>query len=273
MSTTKPLLEQLAAQLANTLSAWVDEHLRLELTVRPDSEFGLTALVDLALLCSASERKSPDSVGNLASRVRNLLTHVASPGLELPSPPAWGRHFAAVALDTSSERHRLADHRYRSMIDRCAALMISLGPRWRSEEVAYARFRLFAEPLPPLRKVPIDGGIHSLYELTHLVFYATDFGSQPLPERNSVLGSTAWIEDFFLAGNCYDIGLELLLSRVYMSGKLRPATRARAAAAIERWCDPILIEHRSEKSMCASYHPMMLTVLAIETLFAPEGAR
>ena len=90
-------------------------------------------------------------------------------------------------LDPICEGERVKQTPVGDLVARSGEIVLSLGPPWRAEEVAYVRACLDpTRPLPPLRRVPYDGTLQSIYELTHVVFYATDLADRrltPAPPR------------------------------------------------------------------------------------------
>lgn len=252
------------------------------LTEDPTSEPALTALADLALIASVIENQAPSDAGRaLVDSLRAVLFQPARrPGDGTPGPEQWALHAARVWLDPICEGERVKQTPVGDLVARSGEIVLSLGPPWRAEEVAYVRACLDpTRPLPPLRRVPYDGTLQSIYELTHVVFYATDFGRSPVDARAAE--ETATIAEVIARGfaewlsrpeaetlpevhGWYDAGLELVLALRFLRGGW--------SADATRWLETIIpahseqalqvLRHRPDRFL-SLYHPMAMAAMAL----------
>lgn len=261
-------LASLAEALIREVAGNIEVLLTL-LTSDPSAEPTLTALADLALCASILERDhSASSVCLLACTIRSVLDApiLGTIGLS-PGPEAWALHAARSWLDPAIERQRLHDNRIHNLLAESERVVLALGPSWRPEEVAHVAARLTGSNLPALRAVRVDSSVMSLYELAHVVFYATDFGavmvSSPLAAE---LAATAMrrAEELSAAVWGYDVGVELILAARFLSGQWPPEATAWIGTLMPEWARIALTTlHEQPEQFLRLYHSMILTALAV----------
>jgi hypothetical protein len=263
------LAESLVTELARNVKV-----LSTLLTNDPRSESGLTALADLALLASVLARDHPGSNPEpLADAVRYVLAVLAPrPGGASPGPEEWALHAAQVWLDADIERQRLHNRHICELVAESKWAVLALGPPWRPEEIAYVDACFTGSSLPALRAVKVDTSIISLYELTHVAFYATDFGAVPAqgPLAAQLAATAAKVAGEIASTDWgWDVGVELILAARFLSG--------RWPAEADVWIGTLMPERtrlaisalrgRPEQFM-SLYHAMGITALALAQVAA-----
>ncbi len=258
----------LAESLITELAGNVEVLLTL-LTNDPRFEPGLTALADIALFASILERDYPESGSTvLAAAVRSVL---AAPALRVgaanPGPEEWALHAARVWLDPAMEQQRLHDQHILDLVVESERAVFALGPPWRPEEIAHVSAHLTGSALPALRAVKVEASVMSLYELTHVAFYATDFGAVPASGPLAAeLGATAARVADELASTewGYDVGVELVLAARFLSGQWQPEAEVWTGIVMPQWASIARSALRGHpEQFLVLYHPMMVTALAV----------
>jgi hypothetical protein len=251
------------------------EALSVLLARNPKSEQGLTALADFALIASILKRKRlARGAGLLAQAVGTELLARALQASASPGPEEWAVHVASAWLNPRAERLRLRDPLLSALVAKSEQIVLSLGPRWRPEEVRYVAACLHGSSLPALRPVRLDSAT-SPYELTHVAFYATDFGSVPASpdhladEMAAVAARLAGELSGF--GQYYDLGLELILAARFLSTRWPAEAGEWVTKSVPQWSSVALSTlRRHPEQFLALYHPMLLTALATAQ-FAADG--
>lgn len=264
--TPAELAEAVVAELARGTNVLVEA-----LTDDPRSEAALTALADLSLLGAVLERHSEGtSISILARSLRGILAKSSvCDGPLPPGPEAWALHACRAWLDPAAERRRLEDRQSREIVDGSRRVVLTLGPNWRPEEVAYVAACLNGSDLPALRPVKSDVTARSaMYELAHIAFYATDFGAAPAARgsiaANLVATAAGVIGQLEKTASNWDVGVELILAARYLSGHWPKEANAWIRSLIPNWLSVALSSLRDgPERFLGVYHAAAVSALAL----------
>lgn len=246
------------------------------LTNNSRSEAGLTAIADLAIITSILKRDHPgiDSF-ELADAILALLENpVLRPRFENPGPEEWALHVARVCLNIDKERERLSSSMIIKLIEDSKRVVLSLGPPWRLDEVAYVETCVTGSDLPKLRTISIGAYNISLYELTHNALYATDFGRVSIEGAiTNQLASTATeaLSGLVDTEEDWDLGTELLLAVKFLTGKWPIGADVWLEKLMPKWSQNAVSKLHSHPDLFMSlYHQMSITALTFSQ-YAKNG--
>lgn len=201
----------------------------------------------------------------LGSELRSVIVAAQSRVTTVPGPEVWAMHAARAWIEPDAERDRLRDSRLRTRVDVSRRRVRQLGPAWRAEEIAHVSERVFGSPLPGFRVVTVDGSMTSLYELTHVAMYSTDFGAVRISNPPSDVSTVAVASLTNLGHNGWDLIVELILASRFVSGAWPPAA--------DRWIGMVLpslvagalsnLRRDPERYFLPLYHPLIWTALLL----------
>lgn len=252
------------------LCNWVRGGLRLVLTRDADSESGLTALADLALVTSVWVRTGQQhcTAWALFTGIHSLSVEVSPPRESAPSPQTWARHLVAACVAPEDERARLEAETYRVCVDRSALIAQHLGPSWRESEISFIRHCLTGADLPPIEAALSAGDV---YAFTHFVFFATNFGAvRPNGDANDFEGRCRTLLDLLrnLVGSVpdqvhIDAALEIALAQRFLTGQW-PLSLPFWMHAAGVWARGVLASTNDGGHLMSTYHPLLLSAYTFD---------
>jgi len=260
------------------------------------------AALEVALLCLAWGRHRPenDGLGDVTAFVREIWQRPEFPQL-VAAHPSYAQRYGLVygALAPAG----MTNGSHRAVLARLAAdgYLASCGksPYLRLETRYYADLagvgheiesyaELYASGILAKLKTPLSITENDAYEITHTIFYLSDFGSRDArlarDDRERVHRIVCLLTDHFVQRDQWDLVGEFILAQFCLGGN--PLETPSGVAGIERLQEVQLpdgaipgatAKRRPEKSATAAeffqeaYHTTLVTGLA--TLMIASGCR